>query len=65
MKVVKIKDGLYCIIPEDGMHLTHSEMLEGEERVFCCSAYELREDDASLWTEWTEEQKAEYESAKN
>lgn len=62
MKVTKINETLYQILPEKGMHLTQSSLQEDETRNFCCSAYELTEEYSSKWIEWTEEQKVQYEA---
>lgn len=57
----KIEEGLYRITPYEGNHLTQAYLGEEDVRVFCCSAYELTEDDASKWIEWSESMKQEYE----
>lgn len=62
MKIERINDNLVKITPREDMHLTQADLEESAERVFCCSAYELTEDDKSKWVEWTEEQKIEFES---
>ena len=62
MKIDKIQEGLWRVTPEEDMHLTQNhELSEDEQRLFCCSAYELTEADCAKWTEWTEEQKVEWE----
>lgn len=61
MKVEKVTDTLYCITPNEGMHLTQSHLEDENERVFCCSAYVLNPSDVELWTEWTEAQKEQWE----
>lgn len=59
MKAEKIQEGLWCFTPDMGGHLTQLMLNKDESRVFCCSAYELS--DSDKWTEWTDEEKTEWE----
>ena len=49
-----------AITADEGKYITQASLAEGEERIF---ASRICTPDASVWTEWTQEQKDEWNMA--